>query len=248
VQQAPEAAGPLAKMYAAFARQFNLGKSAEDALDQFTQLAERAASQPRGNPEAEAAQAELQIKAKELEIKMQEMALRTQESQQGQQTDSQIKAAELQLKGQESQTRAQIDAAKLQLDAEKLQLEREKLDIERGRLGVEARKADHEVNVKMAEVSARHAEVNTKDMGMAQDRFNEAMQGVVTPIIEEIRSGNAELAKGFQAQMQALADAISQGNRQMIGAMTAPREIERDPKTGRPTGRARILWEPEAVN
>lgn len=64
IAQAPAAAGPIADMYAAFARQFNLGKQAEDALEQFVEMAKQAASQPRPNPEAEAAKEEVAMKQK----------------------------------------------------------------------------------------------------------------------------------------------------------------------------------------
>lgn len=64
VAQAPQTAGPMVEMYASFARQFNLGKQAEDALDQFAELAKQAAANPPPNPQAEAMKAEAEAKAK----------------------------------------------------------------------------------------------------------------------------------------------------------------------------------------
>lgn len=97
VQSAPEAAGPLAKMYAAFARQFALGKSAEDALDEFVLMAEQAATQPRPNPEAEQLKAEMQMKGQELQLKMQELQGKMQEGQNKMQIE--IAKAQAQLQG-----------------------------------------------------------------------------------------------------------------------------------------------------
>ena len=102
VQAAPEAAAPLAKMYAAFAQQFNLGKSAEDALEQFVKMAEDAAKQPKGpSPEETAAKAEMDLKMQEsmgkLNLEVQKLQIQAQNLQ----IDKQIKGAELQIKGAE---------------------------------------------------------------------------------------------------------------------------------------------------
>ena len=74
VGAAPEAAGPLAKMYAAFARQFNLGKDAEDALDQFMQMAEQAAQKSSG-PSPEQMKAEQEAKMADREMGLKERQL-----------------------------------------------------------------------------------------------------------------------------------------------------------------------------
>ena len=69
VQSAPGMAGPIAEIYGSFARQFNLGKQAEDALEQLVVMAKEAAANPPPNPEAEAAQMEMQAKAQAEERK-----------------------------------------------------------------------------------------------------------------------------------------------------------------------------------
>ena len=102
VEQSPKAAGPLAKMYAAFAQQFNLGKSAEDALGQFVQMAEEAAKKPQGpSPEEQAAQAESKFKMEDamnkMQLELRKLGLQTQNLQ----LDKQLKGAELQLKNKE---------------------------------------------------------------------------------------------------------------------------------------------------
>jgi len=107
VQQAPQAAGPIVEMYAAFARQFNLGKQAEDALDQFAEMAKKTAESPPPNPEAEAMKAEMDAKAKaedrKYDLEMKRLGL-----------DVQLKQADLQLKERQlglDEKVAEVDAA-----------------------------------------------------------------------------------------------------------------------------------------
>jgi hypothetical protein len=81
VAQAPKAAGPITDMYAAFARQFNLGKQAEDALEQFVEMAKQASSQPperQPDPRAEMAKMEMQMKEREFAAKQEEAERKSQ--------------------------------------------------------------------------------------------------------------------------------------------------------------------------
>jgi hypothetical protein len=107
VAQAPQAAGPIVEMYASFARQFNLGKQAEDALDQFAEMAKQAAANPPPNPQAEAMQAEMQQKAQSEErkfaLEMRKLGFDAQKSE----LDVQLKQRELGLK----EKIAEVDAA-----------------------------------------------------------------------------------------------------------------------------------------
>ena len=111
VAQAPQAAGAVVDMYASFARQFNLGKQAEDALDQLAEIAKEAAANPPPNPEQEAKKAEIEAK---MQGEQQKMQLETQKLQQAgaqQQAELQIKQVELQIK----QVELQIKREELQL-------------------------------------------------------------------------------------------------------------------------------------
>lgn len=100
VQSAPQSAEPLARMYAAFARQFNLGKDAEDALDQFTEMAKQAAkgAQNKSDPEAERARAEMQMKMQEFQAKMSLEVEKLKLQAQNLGLDGEIKRAELALR------------------------------------------------------------------------------------------------------------------------------------------------------
>lgn len=76
VAQAPEAAEPVAEIYGAFARQFNLGKQAEDAMDRMVEMAKEAAGKPRPNPEAEKAAAEAQAQQGDQQIRQGELQIK----------------------------------------------------------------------------------------------------------------------------------------------------------------------------
>ena len=114
VAQAPQAAGPIVEMYASFARQFNLGKQAEDALDQFAEMAKQAASNPPPNPQAEAMKAEMAMKQQEMQGKAQAEERKFQLDMQKGALDVQLKQADLQLKNRElglKEKIAEVDAA-----------------------------------------------------------------------------------------------------------------------------------------
>lgn len=76
VQQAPQLAGPVADIFASFARQFNLGKQAEDALEEMAEAAKQQAQQPQGpSPEQMKMQADAEAKKEELAIKRDALTL-----------------------------------------------------------------------------------------------------------------------------------------------------------------------------
>lgn len=122
IAQAPQAAGPIVEMYSAFARQFNLGKQAEDALDQFVKMAEQAATQPKGpDPAQEAMKAELAMKQQDMQSRLgmdqQKMALDVEKAK----LDVELKQADLALKNRELQLKEAIattDAAARMVEIE----------------------------------------------------------------------------------------------------------------------------------
>jgi hypothetical protein len=76
VQSAPAMAGPVAEMYAAFARQFSLGKQAEDAIESMAELAKQSAEQAQ---QAQAQAAQMQQQAMERDMALKEGKLRIEE-------------------------------------------------------------------------------------------------------------------------------------------------------------------------
>lgn len=127
VAQEPALAGGVVSLYASFARQFNLGRQAEDSLDEIIELAMQAGQQPQSNPEAEAAQAEMQMKVQEAQMKAQQWA---EEFAHKRETtaaelhfkrettaaDLQLKAAELKLKEAELEFQAAKGAAEIEIE------------------------------------------------------------------------------------------------------------------------------------
>lgn len=103
VQSSPAAAEPVAEIYGSFARQFNLGKQAEDALDRLVAMAKEAAKNPPPNPEAEAMAAQQQTEQRKFQLEMQKLGL-----------DVELRKADLQLKERQlglDEKIAEVDAA-----------------------------------------------------------------------------------------------------------------------------------------
>lgn len=106
VMQFPAVAPVVMEVFTAFARNFKLGKQAEDALDSVAQMAQQAAQQPKPpDPavEAEKAKAEaVQQKAQvDLQLAQQKAAIDTQSKQQEHDMKMQMMQAELQQKEKE---------------------------------------------------------------------------------------------------------------------------------------------------
>lgn len=165
VQADPQAASPVSEIYNAFAKQFNLGKQAEDALEQFSQIAKQAASGPRPNPEAERVQADVQMRM-------------------------QIKAAELQMKQAEMQGKMQLDAAKLEIEKQKLALEQSRLAIDAQRFQQEASFRQGDQDELQAVAQGKGMEVQEAIVSAVLP----VMQQVIGALIEEIRKGQADMA------------------------------------------------------
>lgn len=117
----PKAAAPMAKMYASFARQFNLGREGEDAIQEMAEMAEESAKQEQGpTPEQEAQMAELQMKMQEMQGKQQLEQQKLQLQNQNLQLDAQVKQADLGLKQADLMIKRdslELEEAKATLDA-----------------------------------------------------------------------------------------------------------------------------------
>jgi hypothetical protein len=132
VAQAPGSAVPVVEMYSAFARQFNLGKTAEDALEQLSQLAQQASQNPQPNPQAEMAKAEMQMKEREFELKqaqgqqkMETDQLKAQFDILGKKLDFALKRAEFGMDMQRMEREAEVDMAKAGTAIQTLQVKAE---------------------------------------------------------------------------------------------------------------------------
>lgn len=140
-EQAPQAVGPMLQMYAAFARQFNLGKSAEDALDQVTQMADQAGQETEESPAQKAQAAEAEAKAAEAQAKAQEAQSRQQEVQikAGQaMASAQLEREKLQLEAQSRNVDYQIKQVELQIKQQELALKGGELELKRDQASFDA--------------------------------------------------------------------------------------------------------------
>jgi hypothetical protein len=75
VEAAPQMAEPVAEVFAAFGRQFNLGKQAEDALEKMTEMAReaaKAAMESEGEPSLEEQLADRDMAVKEGKLQLDE--------------------------------------------------------------------------------------------------------------------------------------------------------------------------------
>lgn len=228
VMQSPAVAGPVVALYASFARSYNLGRQAEDALDELVELAGQVAQQPQENPEAQAKQAELQAKLQEFQGKMQIEAQKLQMDQQKAQADVAVSgqklelerekaATDVQLKREQAQADLQIKQAELQIKQTELDLKRADLDLKAQDIGIKARQAD-------------------VDAGEAENEGNRSK-------IEEMMAKLEEEQNGLADALARMADAIAQQSKattqmgeKIAAAMARKRSVVRDPKTNQVIG------------
>jgi len=181
VQQAPQSAGPLVEMYAAFARQFSLGKSAEDALEQFSEMAQQAASQPQPNPQADAMKAE-----------------------------AEAKGAELKLKEQDQQIKAMTEAEKLKLDRERLDLERARFGLDAQTRQAETQARSQEAAGQMAQggdVLAGLVQDAFAPILAEIQNGNTGLASMIAQLGQAVLGGNEQIVAAMTAPKRVIKDA-----------------------------------------
>ena len=106
VQAEPKARGPLLEIYSAFARQFKLGKQAEDALDRLADQFRQTADQPeQTKPDPNQVKADVQMKLGQMKMEQS-------------QREAQLKDHQMQREDQLSQAKHQRDMEALRADTE----------------------------------------------------------------------------------------------------------------------------------
>lgn len=152
VQQAPQMAEPITDLYAAFARQFNLGRQASGAIEQMGVIAKSASSAGRPNPAAESAKADAQARQAEMQM------------------TGQATQAEMQLKAQEIKGRLQLDMAKQELAKAELAAEAQeamaRLELDREKLALEREKAAADVALRAREVAVKELGAGARALGV----------------------------------------------------------------------------------
>lgn len=120
IQLQPQAKAGILEIYAAFARQYKLGKSAEDALDQMIEAGK--------HPEPEKTSPEEQ----KMQLEAQKAQMQAQLDQQKGEREMQKMQAELQIKQEMAQIDMQLKQMDLELKRELAQLEMQKMQMELG--------------------------------------------------------------------------------------------------------------------
>lgn len=116
IQQAPAMGEPMAEIFGSFCRVFKLGKQAEDAIERMTQMARDVAKQPPPNPEAEAQQAEIEMKKAEFGMKKDLADQDMQNKREMHDLDIKAKMADLAATQQKNAMAAQAGQIKMQQD------------------------------------------------------------------------------------------------------------------------------------
>lgn len=145
LELAPGATPALVEIYAAFARNFKLGKSAEDALDMLVQMAQQP-QEPRPDPEQQKLQAEqqrmqMQMQMEQLKAQMQAQA----EAEKGQREAAKARA-DMQIKREMAEIDREIKMLDLQVAREKASIELEKAQADMA-MQREAMQLDREAKV-----------------------------------------------------------------------------------------------------
>jgi hypothetical protein len=179
VQSSPKAGEPVAEIYGAFAKQFNLGKTAEDALDKLVEMAKELAANPPPNPEAQKAEAEMQAKQADMQMKVQE------------------KQAEFGLKQQELQQSGQISQAELALKERELALKEREIALQEAQIAVESMRVQGENAAKQGEMAGQAAELATV--------LAVPLQQALAPLMQMVMASTEKQAADTQQMMQAIA-------------------------------------------
>lgn len=207
VAQAPQSAQTVIELYAAFARQWNLGKDAEDALETLLQQAQQMGD-PSQSPEAEEAK-QLAKAMQQAELtKAQADAAKAQAEAQAKGGEMPLRQAEMQAKGMEAQAKAQLDAKRLQIEEQKLALEAQRAATENARAQAE--------------------------LGMANDEMSAQLVQLFATMGEQLAAGQQAIAAMQDALLSSQAE-LQAGQQAIAAALTAPKEIIRD-ENGRPIG------------
>lgn len=164
----------VADLLIAFARNFKLGRQAEDALERMSKIAaqpaqgaDQAAQQQAA--EAQAKQAEQQRAAMEAQIEQQRAAM-----------DAQLKQAEMQSKAQIEQAKIGLEQERMAMDA---QLKGREIAIREAEVAIEQQRMTIDAQLKERELSLREVEVATEQQRMrteAQAKQQEQSQASAT--------------------------------------------------------------------
>lgn len=165
LQAFPGAKPAVVEIYTSFARNFKLGKSAEDALDQLSQIAQQP-EEPKPTPEEMKAQAEEKKMAMQAQADQQKMQMEQQNDERKAAMEGQKMQAELAMK----QQMAQIEMQKMQMEME---FKREELALKRETMAMDIQHKQQVAELDMQsmhmKMGAEREAMEMKRQGMQQD-------------------------------------------------------------------------------
>jgi len=212
-------------VYGAFARNFNLSKTVEDALDQAVQFAAQQPSPQQQQQQAQ--QAEQQAQQQQADQAAQQQQAEAGAKQQEAQAKAQAEGQKMQMQAQAEQQKMAIE---LQRHEQAMAFEREKLQMSQA---FEQQKFDRDMQMRDQELGFQRS---VKRM----DAFNQEAEAGP---FDQMMSAVNQLAQFMRQsmQMQAQSDqAIQQGIAELHAIAAAPAEIIRDDQ-GRPVGAQKRL-------
>lgn len=171
IQESPEAAGPVAEIYASMARVFKLGRNAESALEELKSIAKKAGDQPRPNPEADKMQADMQIKQAEMQMKQAEGQAKIQVETQKQQYEHERAMVQL----QNEQQKVQNEAAGIEFDKWKARLDA-LTKIEVAQIAAKTKNDSEELSAELEAGLHFSSQVHEKEMAAAAHQQDVAAQ------------------------------------------------------------------------
>ena len=146
------------KIYGAFARQFKLGRQAEDAIEQATEQSEKTANQPPPpDPKIEAEKAKAEHEKEKMGLEMQMKQAEHQMKIEMMQAELQIKREELQMKQQELEMKQQSMVVDAQMAERKAQIEGQAMEHKAG-VDAQAIEAKAALNERTAALQAESIE------------------------------------------------------------------------------------------
>lgn len=209
VQSDPAMAKPIAAIYTAFARNWNLGKQAEDALEELSLMAEQAGKKPKPNPEAEKAKQEMAMKSADM------------------QADRQMKEMDFAAKSKEREETMQMKREEHGFKMQEMFAAANQRSVEfEQKRQMESDKHSQAMDTRKADTDGKRAE-----MGLPNE---EIMGGLISEMAAQREASTQAIvavAEAMQQGNQAVADAVNN----LAAAQLAPKQIVKD-AAGKPVG------------
>lgn len=219
-EQFPPLAQPFIEVYTAFARQFNLGKQAEDALDSLAEITRQAAAQ----------QSQQEDQPSPEEMQMQHEAMMAERQQQIDAEDKKIANDREERRLQQELSEKQV---RLEMDQETHQAELLEKEV---RLQLDARDKGHDRKVKTDELKLKKAAHNKKmieETEAATGKETTTETPSVMGVVESLGKALSDLTKSQQeamAKQDAKVEALMKTITEVARIAAAPKEaiIKRD--------------------